>query len=248
MFGANAFGWPYFGQGYAGSVSGGGGGVTITLSVGGALALAADPPTVPIVLVTSGKFLLVGDDAAFWPITAGQASFELQGDSPALAGPATPNSGVWVVKGDSPAMSGTIAPTASGVLKLVGAAPTLWTGIKPVTGRFMLTSDGATPIPVDPTTGILRLKGDPPVLAPGQSSSGRFTLAANPPNVFLVTATSGRLILVGTSGVLSSIGVELAASGILRLRSDQPKVTPLTEPTPPPPPGTGGLHLTGLAR
>jgi hypothetical protein len=195
-------------------------------------------------LVTSGELSVIAADAIVYPVTVTLNEVLLDSDGLQIAGPYAATSGVLETQGDNPSTAGPIAPIASGVMLTRGDSPLIASGITPGSGRVLLAADAPTVYPVAVQTATVKLSAAGPMVQPEPVSSGRLILAATGPTVYPLTATSGVILLKSAGATIFHVGIILDASGILRLRSDVPIITPLTEPPPPPPPPPPG---TGVA-
>ena len=221
--------------------------VTITLTDSGALALQSDAPTVPVTLA-SATLSLAADDAIIYPVTVAINPLTLAGDNPAQFGATQTSPGVLSLAADAPSQSGSTSPTP-GILRLFGVTPRVSGITTTVSGSLRLTADAPTVCPVTVGSATLVLASDGASLSPAMMVSGQLVVKGDAPTVYPVALdSSGKLVLSAGAPSLSNASVTLSASGILRLRSDTPVVTPLSEPVspPPPPPGTGARISVSL--
>ncbi len=205
-------------------------------------------PGLPYV-ASAGVILVVPDDSPYQtPSQALSGVIVVAADAPATAGPYTPNSGSIILRAGSPTQPSLIQPT-SGVITVAADQPHQAGSYIPNTGQIFLRADAPTVTPFATTAGVIHVKGDAPLETPVTSVPGRIILAGGPHVSYPLVATSGVIVLKAGDADFAHVGYILNQSGIIRLRSDVPVVTPLTEPPPPPPPpppGTG-LAISGTA-
>lgn len=204
--------------------------------------LALTPIAVP-----SGELVLTGDDVAGYFVPATEGIIHLSADAPTIPGAIQATSGVLSLTAAALVQGGPISLSTSGVLRLAASAPVPITAIKPVSGVLRLRGDAPQVLPTAAQSGKLVLAASGPSVIPTAADSGRLLLATGvSPNVWPLQATSGVLRLLGGTEAISSAGILLQGSGILVLRSTTPIITPLTEPTEPPPPEVGALTVGGV--
>jgi hypothetical protein len=192
--------------------------------------------------VTSGQTVIAADDANVYPIAITESQVLLTSDGIQISGPFAATSGVLDFDADNPVTAGPITPTSSGVLLTRADSPLVVGTTTPRSGKFTVGADAPTFYPVAAQTAALTLGATGPTIQPAPAASGRLILAATGPTIYPISATTAILLLKADAPSIFSVSIILDASGILRLRSDVPVITPLTEPPPPPPPpppGTG---------
>lgn len=185
--------------------------------------------------VPSATLVLASDGADIYPLAGENASLQLLADDPQLSGAIQAESGALSFGADAPSLLNFTTP-ASGVLILRGEPPHLFASTKPSSGRLLLKGDAPTIYPLAAPSGKMALAATGPLIVPTPSAAGRLLFAAQAPTVYPLTAPSGSIVFKAGNPTLSNASYIFEESGILRLRSDIPIVTPLTEPTPPPEP------------
>lgn len=236
MFGANAFGWPYFGQAQVATASG----ITITLADAADLQLLADPATVSSIITPTSGAAQLAADTAILPVIATAGTASLAADAPTVI-PLAADSGSAALTADDAATFLVTASSAAALLSSDGAGTFL---VQPASAFELLLDaaalanqfpleTGAGPLALAGETVViypLQLESDPLVLPAGEPAavypilgvSGRLLLAADGVTVFPAGVTVEPLILVADAATFSHAVTVDAAAGVLRLAADPP--------------------------
>lgn len=201
----------------------------------------------PIVATTSfnattGQLQLLADDVVLF-LASGQGSaiMLLNSDGATIAGTVTVAglSAELDLRADAPTPL-TATGVGSAVLSLAGDAPSLSVTLKPSSGALSLAAAAppyVLPQP-SPTGGATSLAAAGPGVLPIALGSAVLNLTAAAPTIWApAKPTAAAVLNLRADAPTFAFALIVAESGLLLFQTSHPVVTPLTEPTEPPPAG-----------